>query len=217
MVGTAWVVFTSRVAKPFSIHTGPEDHKIHKLSQTPLSFPRISRPWKACPIFFPHSQRPSKTVRTLQRPCEPCNLCFQADPLHSSQMCLWITDFTQHVFLICTKAVHLHFSALYSETAAVLVHILCTQYNHAPLSFTSFEAIHVWCMSPCVVSSNSLPFALCWNGQDLLHAHVVNTMVKQIPKQESAQKTDPRKKQFSCQESNRWPFDNKSSTQLLST
>ena len=131
-------------------------------------------------------------------------------------MCLWITDFTQHVFLICTEAAHLRFSCLYSETAAVLVCILCTQYNHAPLSVTSFEAIHVWCMSPCAVSSNSLPFALCWNGQDLLHAHVVNTMVKQIPKQESAQKTDPRKKQFSCQESNQWPFGNKSSTQLLS-
>ena len=45
-------VFTSR----------SEDHKIHKLSQTPLSFHRFSRPWKEYPIIFP---KLSKTVQTL--------------------------------------------------------------------------------------------------------------------------------------------------------
>ena len=44
-------VFTSR----------SEDHKIHKLSQTPLSFHRFSRPWKEYPIF----PKLSKTVQTL--------------------------------------------------------------------------------------------------------------------------------------------------------
>ena len=47
------------------------------------------------------------------------------------------------------------------ETVAVLVHILCTPYNHAPVyGITSFEATCV-ALGACVFSCNLLPPALC--------------------------------------------------------
>ena len=53
-------------------------------SQTPLSFHRLSRPWKAYPIF-------SQTFKDLQRPWEPCIVfIFQGTPWRGlSRRCWW--------------------------------------------------------------------------------------------------------------------------------
>ena len=46
--------------------------QIHKLSQTPLSFHRLSGPWKAYPPFSHNFQRPSKTVQSCIFHCSFC-------------------------------------------------------------------------------------------------------------------------------------------------
>ena len=46
-----------------------EDPKIHKPSQTPLSFHRLSRPWKAYPIFPKHSKTFKDCAHPVISPC----------------------------------------------------------------------------------------------------------------------------------------------------
>ena len=68
--------------------------------------------------------------------------------------------------------------------SAILVHILCTPYSHAPVH-------RVILFKTAWVFSCNLPPVLFGRMTGVFMCHCGNTEVKRIPKQESAQKVDP--------------------------
>ena len=94
------------------------------------------------------------------------------------------------------------------ETAAVLVHILCTPYNHAPCHFMQSHIRNGVCVFSC-----NLPPALLAEWPGSFTCYCSNTGVERIPKWVSTE-SQPWRRKFSCRsssDSNPWPFNHESS------
>ena len=128
--------------------------------------------------------------------------CFiQHCSLFSSRHCAlvacdaqWLTITFHSMFWISSEVVYLQCCLVVAwlvprETAAVLAHVLCTPYSHAPVySVTSFKATYIRCIHVCLAVTHHMHF---WqNGRNLLHATVVTRGVEQIWKVERRVSTE---------------------------